>query len=115
MNSKAEKLLRSVLDEESLSYLYKSNFVRKRGFLDIFGNGSWANLIDGALKGLEFVALATMDWKLTGIVKLLQSWIKDKREEEAAQKQQILYGANYDLTHPDNSGYNTNTPPSYYY
>ena len=114
MDYKVEKLLKSVLDENELSHLYKSSFLRKRGFFDIFGNGSWANLIDGALKGLEVVAIATMDWKLTGIVKLLQSWIKDKREEEAATKQQILYGANYDLTHPSSPTYNTYTPPVYY-
>lgn len=115
MDYKTEKLLKTILDAEGLSHLYKNSFVRKTGFMDIFGNGSWANLIDGALKGLEIVAIATMDWKLTGIVKLLQSWIKDRREEEATQKQQLLYGANYDLTHPGDSGYNTNTPPSYYY
>jgi hypothetical protein len=114
MDYKVENLLKRVLDSHGLSHLYKSSFIRKRGFLDIFGNGAWANLIDGALKGLEVVAIATMDWKLTGIVKLLQSWIKDKREEEASYKQQVLYGANYDLTHPG-SGVTTGTPPSYYY
>ena len=62
---------------------------------DILDNSMWSNLIDGALKGLEIVAIGTLDWKLTGIVKLLQSWLKDKREETALKKQKELYGAGY--------------------
>ena len=62
---------------------------------NILDNSMWSNLLDGALKGLEIVAIATLDWKLTGIVKLLQSWLKDKREEKARQRQQELYGAGY--------------------
>ncbi len=62
---------------------------------NILENSFWSNLIDGALKGLEIVAIATLDWKLTGIVKLLQSWLKDKREEKEKKKQQELYGTGY--------------------
>jgi len=88
--------------------------MQKLGFENPFENSSWSNLIDGALKGLEVVALATFDWKLTGIVKLLQSWIQDKRDEQAASKQNQEYGANYELTNPADSGYNGYTPPTYY-
>lgn len=56
-------------------------------------NSMWENLIDGALKGLEIVAIGSLDWKLTAIVKLLQSWIKDKREEKARIQQETQYGA----------------------
>lgn len=56
-------------------------------------NSMWENLIDGALKGLEVVAIGSLDWKLTAIVKLLQSWIKDKREEKAREQYETQYGA----------------------
>ena len=56
-------------------------------------NSMWSNLIDGALKGLEVVAIGSLDWKLTAIVKLLQSWIKDRREEKAKEQQELQYGA----------------------
>jgi len=121
MEEKYEKLLRKVLDKEGLSHLYSRKSVRraarlleKLGFQNPLENGSWSNLIDGALKGLEFVAIASFDWKLTGIVKLLQSWIKDKRQEMAEQKQTQEYGANYDLTQPQSGGYTPYTPPTYY-
>lgn len=64
-------------------------------------NSFWANLIDGALKGLDVVAMATMDIKLFTISKLLQSWLKEKREEKAKQEQDRLRGVNYNLTHPN--------------
>jgi len=122
MNTKHEKLLMSVLDAEGLSHLYSWSSVKraarlmeKLGFDNPLENSSWSNLIDGALKGLEIVALASFDWKLTGIVKLLQSWLQDKREEQATQKQQIEYGANYNLTGPADSGYNNQYDPISYY
>jgi hypothetical protein len=121
MEAKYEKLLKSVLDQEDLSSLYSRSKIRraaklmaKLGFQNPLENSSWSNLIDGALKGLEVVAIATFDWKLTGIVKLLQSWIKDKREEMAAQKVQLEFGANYELTNPTTDNNYMYTPPSYY-
>lgn len=118
---KHEKLLQSVLDAEGLSHLYSWSSVKraarlmeKLGFENPLENSAWSNLIDGALKGLEIVALATFDWRLTAIVKLLQSWIQEKREEMATQKQQQEYGANYELTNPADTGYNQYSPPSYY-
>ena len=84
------RLLQKVLDAQGLSELYNEAKVayRKEAFGNPLENSSWSTLIDGALKGLEMIALATFDWKLTAIVKLLQSWIKDKREEMAAEKEQ---------------------------
>jgi uncharacterized protein (DUF305 family) len=55
-------------------------------------NSMWENMIDGALKALEIVAIASFDFKLTAIVKLLQSWLKDRREEKAKKKQDYAYG-----------------------
>lgn len=123
MEEKYENFLKRVLDKEGMSHLYSrasmrkaSRLMEKLGFQNPLENSGWSNLIDGALKGLEIVAIATFDWKLTGIVKLLQSWIQDKREELAKEKQDREYGANYDLTNPANSGYAPNqyTPPTYY-
>lgn len=121
MNTKQERLLQAVLDAEGLSHLYSwssvnkaARLMEKLGFENPLENSSWANLIDGALKGLEIVALASFDWKLVGIVKLLQSWLTEKREEQAAQNQQIQYGANYDLTNPSSDGYTGYNPVSYY-
>ncbi|MDC1299882.1 hypothetical protein N8Z24_00085 [bacterium] len=64
-------------------------------------NSMFSNLIDGALKGLEMVALATFDIKLTAIVKLLQSWVKDKRAELEQQKQNEFGG--YSDSYSDDS------------
>jgi len=78
---------------------------RKKSQQNPLDNSMWENMLDGALKSLETVALLTLDWKLTTIVKLLQSWLKDKREEKAQQQQKTEYG--YGDT------YNTENP--YYY
>ena len=122
METKHETLLRSVLDVENMSHLYSRSSVRKAagllsklGFENPLENSSWSNLIDGALKGLEVVSLATFDWKLCGIVKLLQSWLQDKRDEMAAQKQQIEQAANFSLTNPADDGYNDQYNPVSYY
>ena len=66
---------------------------KKGQALNPLENSMWENMLDGALKGLEVVALATFDIKLTGIVKLLQSWLKDKRAERDLQRQQTQFGA----------------------
>lgn len=43
------------------------------------------DLIEGALRSLEFVAMNSMDYKLTVITKLLQSWMKEKQGEGSTQ------------------------------
>lgn len=68
--------------------MFGPRLARKVADLNPLDNSMWSNLIDGALKGLEVVALATFDWKLTAIVKLLQSWIKDKREEKRKKQEE---------------------------
>jgi hypothetical protein len=67
--------------------------VRKLSFLNPFSNDMFARAVDGALKGLEMVSLATFDFKLTAIVKLLQSWVKDKRDELKKEQIQAQYGS----------------------
>jgi len=43
------------------------------------------DLIDGALRALETVAISSMDYKLTVIVKLLQSWKNEKQGQGTTQ------------------------------
>lgn len=68
------------------------DFSKRAQALNPLENSMWENMLDGALKALEVVALATFDLKLTAIVKLLQSWLKDKRAEKAQQQQEAMYG-----------------------
>jgi len=75
-----------------------------------FESSMFSNLVDGALKGLEVVALATFDIKLTAIVKLLQSWVKD-RKEELQQKQQQSYGGSSDSYSDNSFSYSYDTDP----
>ena len=84
-----EKLLKVVLGR------YNAERMEKAAQESVIENSMWANMIDGALKALEFVAIASLDWKLTAIVKLLQSWLSDKREEKTKREQQTLYGVGY--------------------
>jgi uncharacterized protein (DUF305 family) len=66
-------------------------------------NSMWENMIDGALKALEIIAISSFDIKLTAIVKLLQSWLKDRREEKRQKELQTQYGAGYGEAYSDNS------------
>ena len=59
-------------------------------------NSYWSNLIDGALNALEIVAIGSFDWKLVGIVKLLKSWLKDKRREKEELRMKTEYGYNHE-------------------
>ncbi len=59
-------------------------------------NSMWSNMIDGGIKALEAVAILSLDWKLTGIVKLLQSWLKDKREDKRIKDTERQFGSGYD-------------------
>jgi hypothetical protein len=85
----------------------------KKAFGNPLDNSMWENMISGALKALEVVAIASLDYKLTAIVKLLQSWLKDKKEEKARTKKQLEYGVNY----KDPSGFTDQNPygGGYYY
>lgn len=44
-------------------------------------NPHFVTLIESALKGLEYVGYATMDWKLLSIIELTKAYIKEKKEE----------------------------------
>jgi len=70
-------------------------------------NSMWSTLLDSALKGLEMVAIGSLDWKLTAIVKLFQSWLKDRREEQQLAKQQAdpSNSYNFDTSYNFQSGY----------
>ena len=51
-------------------------------------NSHFVTLLESALKGLEYVGYATMDWKLLTIIELVRSYIKEKQEELASSKRQ---------------------------
>ena len=87
MNNIEEKLLKEVLKG------YKFPKSAQQNPLE---NSMWENMIDGALKALEVIAISSFDWKLTGIVKLLQSWLKDKREEKKKKNMQQQYGVDWE-------------------
>lgn len=92
-----EKLLEKVAKDAGY------DLSKKGQALNPLENSMWENMLDGALKALEIVALATFDLKLTAIVKLLQSWLKDKREEKARKQQEAMYGAGYSESYRDDS------------
>jgi hypothetical protein len=69
------------------------SYLKKFAQMNPLDNSMWGNMLDGALKALEIVAISSFDIKLTAIVKLLQSWLKDKREEKARKEQEQMYGA----------------------
>lgn len=54
----------------------------RRTATNVLINQYWETLIRGSLKGLERVATESMDWKLTAIVKLLQSWLTEQEEQK---------------------------------
>lgn len=118
MQKDYNKLLWTVLENELPEHTFKKLqkvALSKQAFENPLTNSHWSNLIDGALKGLEFVAIASLDWKLTAIVKLLQSWIKDKREEKADRERKEQWGANSSYVdntsnYPSSGGFG----PTYY-
>lgn len=109
MKSEYSKFLEKVAIDHGM------DLTRKVAFGNPLENSMFNNVIDGALKGLEMVAIGTLDFKLTGIVKLLQSWVKDKREELARTKHETQYGHG---SYNPSSGYQVDSNPygsgSYY-
>ena len=51
-----------------------------------FENSHFVTLIESALKGLEYVGYATMDWKLLSIIELTKAWVKEKQADLASSK-----------------------------
>lgn len=90
MRPEVEKFLRGVIKESGV------DFPLRRTAGNPLENSYWANLIDGALTALEVVAIGSLDWKLTAIVKLFKSWLKDKREEQREVQMRTEYGYNYE-------------------
>ena len=79
MKKEYNDFLKKVLDEEGYGVLPMSRHSQSllRKVIKLSGkvaqqnpleNSMWGNLIDGALKGLEVVAIGSLDWKLTAIV-----------------------------------------------
>jgi hypothetical protein len=88
MRPEEEKLLAEVVKDLRIPYPAKvAN--------NPLTNSYWSNLIDGALNALEVVAIGSFDWKLVGIVKLLKSWLEDKRREKEELRNKTEYGYNY--------------------
>lgn len=90
MRADYEEFLRKVAKDAGMDF---DKEFSKKAFLNPLANDMFHNLITGALKGLETVSIATFDFKLTAIVKLLQAWVKEKREEIEKQRIQTQYGA----------------------
>ena len=89
MKPEIEKFLWSIVKEGKIGFPFK------RIAQNPLENSYWESLIDGALTALNVVAIGSLDWKLAAIVKLLQSWLKDKREEDAELHKKTEYGYNY--------------------
>ncbi len=92
MRPKEEKLLKSIASRLDIASLERraSNPVEVPYYL---------NLLESAAKGLDVVSIATFDWKLLAIAKMLKSWISDKKDEVQRQ------------THQNNWGYNSEAQP----
>jgi len=88
MRPEEEKLLADIFERSGLKF-------PSRIASNPIDNSYWSNLIDGALNALEIVAIGSFDWKLVGIVKLLKSWLSDKRSEKEELRKKTEYGYNY--------------------
>jgi hypothetical protein len=84
-----------LLEQLAQEYGIFEKMGKRRVAQDVLENSMWANMINGALKALETIAIMSLDWKLTAIVKLLQSWLKDQREKQEQKKQESEWGAGY--------------------
>jgi hypothetical protein len=101
MSSKrADLLMKELLEELAKDDPHLRNALKKVADTNPLENSMWSNMLDGALKAVEVVSVATFDAKLLVIVKLFQSWLSDKREELKKSQQDRLKGVNYNLTHP---------------
>lgn len=122
MEEKIESLMLQILAQygddpvvrEALTY-HKECSLNKTAESDVLGNSMWSNMLDGALKAIEIVAIASMDWKLMTVVKIFSSWFDEKRAEKKKREQDLTLGVNYNITHP---GVSVTTDPyngrSYY-
>jgi len=93
----------NTMEEEYLLKLaerFKIRIPPKKAQQNPLDNSMWSNILDGAVKGLEMVALLSLDWKLTAIVKLFQSWLKDHREEKSRRDMETQYGVNWEQNAP---------------
>lgn len=91
MEPEVHKLLKKIAKESGY------DFTRKRSFINPLENSMFRNMVDTGLKALEGVAIVTLDWKLTAIVKLLQSWIKDREAELEGVEEDDSFSYDYTL------------------
>jgi hypothetical protein len=99
MRPEEEKLLAKIVKESGITFPARS------AANNPIENSYWSNLIDGALNALEIVAIGSFDWKLVGIVKLLKSWLSDKRREKEELRMKTEYGYNHEqVGYPANGG-----------
>ncbi len=107
MEEKIESLMLQILAQyeddpvvrEALTY-HKECSLNKVADQNPLENSMWENMIDGALKALTVISVASFDYKLLMISKLLESWVSDRREEKRKSKQDLTLGVNYNITHP---------------
>jgi len=108
MREKEEELLLSILAQYEYDPLvreildqHKECSLNKTADQNPLENSMWENMIDGALKALTVISVASFDYKLLMISKLLESWVSDRREEKRKSKQDLTLGVNYNVTHPN--------------
>jgi hypothetical protein len=103
MRSEYTEFLKRVASDSGLD-------MSKTAMMNPLENDMFARLINGAVKGLETVAIASFDFKLVAISKMLRVWYDDKMKELQKNKIQTQYGADA----WDESKYQPNDPYSGY-
>jgi len=89
MRLEDEKFLWNIIKEREIGFPFK------RIAQNPLENSYWGSLLNGALTALNVVAIGSLDWKLAAIVKLFQSWLKDKEEEKEELRRKTELGYNY--------------------
>lgn len=93
MEPEVYKLLEKIAKDAG----YDFERAQKRSFGNPLDNSMFRSMVDTGLKALEGVAIATLDWKLTAIVKLLQSWIKDRELEQQEPEEDASFSYDYNI------------------
>ena len=74
------------------------DFSRKRATTNPMDNSMFREMVYVALRHLEEVSVHTMDWKLTAITKLLQSWVDQRESEQGEEVSQPDYSEFNDIS-----------------
>lgn len=123
MNENVEPLMLQILAQyeddpvvrEALAY-HKECSLNKIAAENPLSNSMWSQMLEGALKAIEVVSMATFDYKLLVVVKLFQNWLAEKKAEKEQLQRDLTLGKNYDITHPNFTVTPSNPygPGSYY-